>query len=138
MQKHDAPGFTLIELLLVVAIAGLIAVVAVPSLTKARDAADSAAAMSQLRSIHANEVMVRVQAGRYARLNELNTFAGNSLGRTVGSTLRRGDFVYGMYPTPTQQSLLSGYRVIAYRIRNGRVISQYIIAQDGLIQTVIP
>lgn len=138
MLGKENKGFTLIELILVVAIIGMLLAVAVPSLTKSRDAADSAVAMMQLRTIHTNQAMFRFSKYRYARLAELNTFAGNNLGRTVGSTLRHRDFVYLMFPNPSDSSLRSGYDIIAYRIRSGSVMSHYQMSENGSIQTVLP
>lgn len=138
MNTDPEKGFTLIELILVVAIAGMIAVVAVPSLMKARDAADSAAAIGQLRAIHTNQEVYRSQAGRYGRLSEISAFAGNTHGRVVGTTLRHKDFIYLMFPNPTNATLRSQYNIIAYRIRQGRVISHYQMSQDGEIVTIIP
>ena len=138
MHAQRNKGFTLIELILVVAIIGMLAAVAVPSLTKSRDAADSAAAMVNLRTIHTNQSMYRFTNGRYARLAELNTFSNTTLGRTVGSTVRRGDFIYLMFPSPSDSDLRSGYDIIAYRIRSGRVMSHYQMSEDGSIRTILP
>src|SRR5690606_29537588 len=88
MNSAPHKGFTLVEVLLVVVIAGIIAAVAVPSVFRARDAAESAAAVAHLRTIHTNQALYRSQAGRYARLSELNAYSNNSLGKIEGSTLR--------------------------------------------------
>ena len=137
MKCPSQKGFTLIELILVVVVIGLIATVAVPSLMKARDAADSSVAIGQLRSMHTNQSMYRIQKSRYASLAELNAFAGNAHGRTVGSTLRHRDFIFLMFPNPTPASLRDDYQIIGYRIRNSRVISQHNMAEDGLIRTIL-
>jgi hypothetical protein len=42
-----------------------------------------------------------------------------------------------MFPNPTDASLRSGFQVIGYRVRDGRVISQYNMTQDGDIRTII-
>ena len=137
MKCPSQKGFTLIELILVVVVAGLIATVAVPSLMKARDAADSSVAVAQLRSMHTNQSMYRIQNSRYANLPELNAFAGNSHGRTVGTTLRHRDFIFLMFPNPSPSTLRNDYQIIGYRIREGRVIAQHNMAEDGLIRTII-
>ena len=137
MKCPSQKGFTLIELILVVVVAGLIATVAVPSLMKARDAADSSVAVAQLRSMHTNQSMYRIQNSRYANLAELNAFAGNSHGRTVGTTLRHRDFIFLMFPNPSPSTLRNDYQIIGYRIRKGRVIAQHNMAEDGLIRTII-
>lgn len=131
-------GFSLIELILVVVIAGLIATVAVPSLNKARDAADNAAAMAKLRAIHTSESSYRFMYFRYARLPELNHFAENAHGTIVGSTLRHKEFTFIMFPNPTDASLKAGFQIIGYRVRSGRVVAQFNMTQDGSIRPIIP
>ena len=133
---NSQKGFSLIELLLVVVIVGLIAAVAVPSLTRARDAADNAAAMAKLRTIHTSQSSFRFRNFRYARLPELNQFAQNAHGTIVGSTLRHKDFTFIMFPNPTDASLRTGFQIIGYRVRSGRVIAQFNMAQDGAIRTI--
>ena len=130
-------GFSLIELILVVVIAGLIASVAVPSLSKARDAANNAAAMAKLRAIHTSESSYRFMYFRYARLPELNKFAENAHGTTVEQTLRYKEFTFLMFPNPTDASLSKGFQIIGYRVRKGRVITQFNMTQDGSIGTII-
>ena len=137
MKCPSQKGFTLIELILVVVVAGLIAAVAVPSLMKARDAADSSVAVGQLRSMHTNQSMYRIQNSRYGTLAELNAFAGNAHGRTVGTTLRHRDFIFLMFPNPTTTTLRTDYQIIGYRIRSGRVISQHNMSEDGVIRTIL-
>lgn len=137
MGKRSEIGFTLVELILVVVTAGIIAVVAVPSLMKARDAADSAVAMGQLRSMHTNQAIYRIQNARYARLGELNAFANNAHGTTVGTTVRHRDFIFLMFPNPTDSSLRHDYQIIGFRIRDGRIISQYNMQEDGNIETIL-
>jgi len=137
MQGKKINGFTLVELLLVVAIIGMLSAIAVPSLSGSRDAAESAAAVAHLRTMHTNQAMFRVTRGRYARLGELNNFAEGTLGRAVNTTLKRGEFTYMIFPNPTDGSLVAGYTVHAYRLRAGRLISHYKMSDDGMIETII-
>jgi prepilin-type N-terminal cleavage/methylation domain-containing protein len=137
MQGKKINGFTLVELLLVVAIIGMLAAIAVPSLSSSRDAAESAATVAHLRTMHTSQAMFRVTRGRYGRLAELNTFANGTLGRNVSTTLRRGEFTYLMFPNPTDGSLGTGYTIHAYRLRNGRLFSHYRMSDDGMIETIL-
>lgn len=138
MNSAPHKGFTLVEVLLVVVIAGIIAAVAVPSVFRARDAAESAAAVAHLRTIHTNQALYRSQAGRYARLSELNAYSNNSLGKIEGSTLRHGDYFFLMYPSPTNEMLRTNYSIIAYRIRSNRVISHLRMSENGSIDIILP
>ena len=137
MQGNNVKGFTLVELLLVVAIIGMLAAIAVPSLSGSRDAAESASAVAHMRTIHTNQAMFRLTRGRYARLAELNTFVDGTLGRTVTTTLRRGEFTYLMFPNPTDNNLAQGYTIHGYRLKNGRLVSHYQMKDDGMIDTIL-
>ena len=130
-------GFSLIELILVVVIVGLIASVSVPSFTRARDAAENAAAMAKLRNIHTSQSNFRFRNFRYAKLAELNQFAENAHGTIVGSTLKYKDFTFLMFPNPTDASLKAGFQIIGYRVRRGRVIAQFNMTEDGSIRSII-
>ena len=131
-------GFSLIEATMVVAIIGLLAAVAVPNLMGSKDAAEKASLVVGLRSMHTDQVAYHTTRARYARLSELNEFAGSLYGEILGSTLRKKDWTFLMTPTPTNATLRTSYQISAYKVNQNRVRSLYTIAQDGLVQTVVP
>lgn len=138
MSERSERGITLVELLLVVVIAGLIASVAIPSLIKGRQSANAAVAVGQLRLMHINQSLFRAQRSRYGTLPELNSFANNTHGQTVGSSLRHKDFTFIMFPAPTTATLRRGFNIIGYRIEGGQVASHYTMSNEGSITTIIP
>lgn len=113
MTKREK-GFSLIELLLVVTIVGLIAAIAVPYLQKAVGRAQNGNAYASLKTLTKAQLSFYSNKGRYARLDELNAIEGDTLGVTIGNTLRRGVFTLAMSPAaPTDAELLDNFQVIA-------------------------
>jgi prepilin-type N-terminal cleavage/methylation domain-containing protein len=130
-------GFSLIEAVMVFAIIALLSAVAVPSLMKTKEAAEKASLIVGLRGMHTDQVSYHTTRNRYARLDELNEYAGSLYGQMNGSILQRKDWIYLMTPTPTNATLKTRYQTLAYQMRGGRITSAYMIAQDGVIQTLI-
>ncbi|HEY6328804.1 MAG TPA: prepilin-type N-terminal cleavage/methylation domain-containing protein [Blastocatellia bacterium] len=71
---HDQRGFSLVEMLIVVAIIGIITAIAVPNLVRAREAADSASAVSSCRTLITAESLYYNSYSAYGTLAELVPF----------------------------------------------------------------
>jgi hypothetical protein len=80
------------------------------------------------------------QHERFARLDELNSLMGNSLGAISGTQLFRYKYVIEMVPAaPTDTELKSGYTIRAVRDVPGEpFLYQYEISNDGKINQIFP
>jgi len=139
-QQLEQRGFSLIELLIVVAIIGIVSALAIPSLIGARAAAQEAAAVSCLRTIHSSETAMKVSLGRYARISELNQLYNGDLGTMAGPTLKRQGYTFQTIPTsPSDAQLANSFRIAASgKGPDGVTPFIFLIDESGIISQISP
>lgn len=139
MKNKNQSGFSLIELLLVVVIIGVIAAIAVPSLLKAKSAAERGSATALMRTLSTLQVRFYTQYNRYGRLDELNASSNNSLGTVTGTSMLRSGFTFQMSPgaAPTDAELKESYGIIATRPEPGSPTPYTLtLSQTGVIEGI--
>lgn len=140
MNNINQKGFSLVEMVLVVTIIGIIAAIAVPSLSKAIAAAENGTAVSTLKTIASTQSTVMTQRNRYGRLDEVNQVQGGRLGTVLSNVLSRGKFKYEMVPAnPTDDELKASFRIKATRVIDA-ASTPYVVEMDerGFITAIFP
>lgn len=140
-MKNNQQGFSLIELILVVVMIGIIAAIAVPSLTKAVAAAENGATLSTMKTLQLAQSTIFSQKNRYGNLDEINQVQNDSLGQVQNNQLIRGKFLYEMIPAnPTPDELKLGYIIKASRISVGPNEIPYTVQMDqtGIVSPIFP
>ncbi len=129
-------GFSLIELLIVVAIIGIIAAIAIPSLLKSQQAARETAAVSEVQGVHKNQVLYSVTKGKgkFGTLEEL--IAAGNLPQSFSSGIK-GGYKFTVSPI-TVEGLASMYDCTAAPTSVGTFgtgnVSYYINETGGLYE----
>lgn len=140
MKKNNQSGFSLIELLLCVVIIGIIATVSFPYLQKAKYASENAAMFATLRTMATTQIDFYSRNSRYATLSELNFNQSNAFGTTIGSTIRRGNFIVDMgTAAPTDQSLRTNFTITATKTLDANDLPYIIsVSANGRIVQITP
>jgi prepilin-type N-terminal cleavage/methylation domain-containing protein len=132
-------GFSLIELLFIVAILGLLAGVAVPSLVSAREAARRSSVIATLRTVGNLQHGYRLQHGRFARLCPELSASNAALGQCGGALLARQGYEFYMSPlAPSDAQLADHFSVLARgRAPDGSLVI-FLADESGAVSQVFP
>jgi len=137
MEARDQAGFTLVELMLVVTVIAILSAVAVPSLSRARGAAQEVSTIGSLRTLHSAQVSFSSSCGGgyYApTIPSLATKPTGSLAAFIGPefTANTTDR-YGYRIRFTAGPVAAAAPASCNGLAKGRTVSTFFIAADLLV-----
>lgn len=141
-QVTGERGFTLIDILFVIALIGLLSALALPSLTRARGAAQAASAVGTVRTIGSAQLTFAITCGLGFYAPDLPTlgirppasstsFLPSDLA-SAGTVIKSGySFALGATPLPGAPGTCNG-------IAPGLTAPGYVVVADTLDPTLVP
>lgn len=140
--RSAARGFSLPEIMIVLSIIMLLAVLNMPNLRRAKEAAENAAAVESMHAIRTSQEAYRITHGTYAKsFSELTDVGqGPTLKGTIGSSSAGGEDVlyYKGYIFRLNRTAPDQYTVTAEPALNRGTRPRYEANQLGFLNIVQP